>query len=83
MAVAFPFLVTVSRLADGSQIQTRANTVFDATLNAFRRLMFAARDLETCRADIGSLQAAADGETARLTGDLFRVMASPAFSAES
>ena len=56
--------------------------VFDATLNAFRRLMFAARDPDQCRADIGRLQAAADGDTARLTGDLFGVMASPAFSAD-
>jgi GR25 family glycosyltransferase involved in LPS biosynthesis len=82
MAVAFPFLATVSSLADGSQIQTRGDGVFDATLNAFRRLMFAARDLEQCRADIGRLQATAEGDTAQLTGALFSVVASPAFSAE-
>ncbi len=81
MAVAFPFLATVSSLADGSQIQTRDGGVFDATLNAFRRLMFAARDVDQCRADIARLEAAADGETALLTGALFSVMASPAFSA--
>jgi len=82
MAVAFPFLATVSSLADGSQIQTRGDGVFDATLNAFRRLMFVARDVEQCRADIARLQAGVEGDTARLTGALFSVMASPAFSAE-
>ncbi len=55
--------------------------MFDATLNTFRRLMFAARDLDQCRADVARLQAAAEGDTAQLTGALFSVMASPAFSA--
>lgn len=82
MAVAFPFLTTVSRAADASQIQTRTDPLFDATLNAFRRLLFVDRDLEACRADIGRLQATADSDTARLTGAVFSVMASPGFSPE-
>jgi GR25 family glycosyltransferase involved in LPS biosynthesis len=83
MAVAFPFVTTVAALAEGSQVQDRDGGVFDATLNAFRRLMYVGRDLEACRADIARLQAtAASGDTTRLTGDLFSVMASPAFSAD-
>jgi GR25 family glycosyltransferase involved in LPS biosynthesis len=81
MAVAFPFVTTVSRLADTSQIQLREDRVFDPTLNAFRRLMYVARDLDQCRAEIEDLRAHADGDTARLTGDLFSVMVSPAFVA--
>ncbi|MBS0334049.1 MAG: glycosyltransferase family 25 protein [Proteobacteria bacterium] len=83
MAVAFPFVTTVSRHADGSQVQARENPVFDATLNAFRRLMYVDRDLDQCRADIERLQKAAAGsDTARLTGALFGVMATPAFGAQ-
>ena len=82
MAVAFPFLTTVSILAESSQIQTRENPLFDASLNAFRRLMFVARDLDQCRAEIERLQSLADSDTARLTGAIFSAMATPAFAAE-
>jgi hypothetical protein len=44
--------------------------------------MFAGRDVDQCRADVARLQAAAEGETAQLTGALFSVMASSLFSAE-
>lgn len=80
MAVAFPFVTTVSRRADASQIQTRSDPTFDTTLNAFRRLMFVGRDLEASRAEIEHLQTLADSDTARLTGAVFSVMASPGFS---
>jgi Glycosyltransferase family 25 (LPS biosynthesis protein) len=77
-AVAFPFLTTVSPDADGSQIQAENTAVFDTTLNAFRRLMYVARDLDQCRADAGRLAAHTD-EAARMIGAVFATIVSPAF----
>ena len=69
-AVAFPFVTTLAPSADSSQIQGGDTAVFDATLNAFRRLMFAARDLDQCRADAERLAAHTD-EASRLVGGVF------------
>jgi hypothetical protein len=77
-AVAFPFLTGLSPEADGSQIQTKDTAVFDATLNAYRRLMYVARDLDQCRADAARLAAHTD-EAARMVGGVFAAVVSPAF----
>lgn len=77
-AVCFPFLTTLSALADGSQIQSGDSAVFDATLNAYRRLMYVDRDLDRCRADGLRLAAHAD-EAQRLVGGVFAAIVSPAF----
>jgi GR25 family glycosyltransferase involved in LPS biosynthesis len=77
-AVAFPFLTTLSPQADGSQIQGAEAAVFDSTLNAYRRLMYVARDLDQCRADAERLAVRTD-ETARLVGGVFAAIVSPAF----
>jgi GR25 family glycosyltransferase involved in LPS biosynthesis len=79
MAVAFPFLTSVSALADGSQIQGADTQVFDTTLNAFRRLMYVARDLDQCRRDAERLQDLTIGDTASMAGDIFATIVSPAF----
>jgi hypothetical protein len=79
MAVVFPFLTTVSALADGSQIQGDDAAVFDRTLNAYRRLMYVARDLDQCRADAARLRQANTDEASRLVGDIFATIVSPAF----
>ena len=77
-AVCFPFLTTLSPLADGSQIQASDTAVFDATLNAYRRLMFVDRDLDQCRRDAEHLAAHTD-EASRLVGGVFAAIVSPAF----
>jgi GR25 family glycosyltransferase involved in LPS biosynthesis len=79
MGVCFPFLTSPAASAGSSQIQPDAATVFDGTLNAFRRLMAVSRDVDQCRADAQQLTALATDETARLTGAVFAAMASPAF----
>jgi GR25 family glycosyltransferase involved in LPS biosynthesis len=77
-AVAFPFLTTLAPAADASQIQASDTAVFDATLNAYRRLMYVDRDLGQCRLDAERL-AAHTGEAARLVGGVFAAIVSPAF----
>jgi glycosyl transferase family 25 len=77
-AVCFPFLTTLSALADGSQIQDDDSAVFDATLNAYRRLMYVDRDLDRCRRDAERLATQTD-EAARLVGGVFAAIVSPAF----
>jgi GR25 family glycosyltransferase involved in LPS biosynthesis len=78
-AVAFPFLTSLSPQADGSQIQGGEARVFDTTLNAYRRLMYVARDLDQCRADAERLCAANGDEASRMVGDVFATIVSPAF----
>ncbi|HXA38841.1 MAG TPA: glycosyltransferase family 25 protein [Phenylobacterium sp.] len=77
-AVVFPFITSLSAEADGSQIQGDDTAVFDRTLNAYRRLMYVARDLDRCRADAQRLAAHTD-EAARLVGAVFAAVVSPAF----
>jgi hypothetical protein len=77
-AVAFPFVTTLAPSADSSQIQVGDTAVFDATLNAYRRLMYVARDLDHCRADAERLAAHTD-EASRLVGAVFATIVSPAF----
>ncbi|MGZ3378491.1 MAG: glycosyltransferase family 25 protein [Phenylobacterium sp.] len=80
-AVIFPFVTSLSAQADGSQIQESATAVFDATLNAYRRLMYVARDLDQCLADAQRL-AGHTNEAARLVGGVFAAIVSPAFPLE-
>jgi GR25 family glycosyltransferase involved in LPS biosynthesis len=77
-AVVFPFVTSLSPEADGSQIQSGETAVFDQTLNAYRRLMYVARDLDQCRADADRLAAHAD-EASRMVGGVFATIVSPAF----
>ena len=77
-AVVFPFVTTLAPSADSSQIQGGDTAVFDATLNAYRRLMYVARDLDQCRADAERLAAHTD-EASRLVGGVFATIVSPAF----
>jgi GR25 family glycosyltransferase involved in LPS biosynthesis len=79
MGVVFPFVTTVSAAADASQIQAGDGAVFDATLAAFRRLMFIDRDLDQCRRDTDRLTAAHTDEAARMVGAIFATIVSPAF----
>jgi len=78
-AVCFPFVTTVSALADQSQIQGREVAVFDQTLNVFRRLMYAERDLPRCLDDALRLQAAHADSAAQAVGAIFATIVSPAF----
>lgn len=79
MGVCFPYLTTVSPLADRSQIQAGSDLVFDETLSAFRRLMFVERDLEQCRRDAARLRAAHGDEVSEMVGTVFGTLVSPAF----
>ena len=76
--VCFPFLTSLSPLADGSQIQAGDTAVFDATLNAYRRLMYVDRDLAVCRADAQRL-GAHTSEASRMVGGVFAAIVAPAF----
>lgn len=78
MAACFPFVTTVAEHADTSQIQGVEHAFFDQTLNAYRRLMYADRDLETCRRDAERL-AARSGEVSSMVGTIFAAIASPSF----
>ena len=78
ICLAFPFLTTVSPLAEASQIRDGSD-FFGNTLNAFRRLMYVDRDLERCRLDMAHLRSANGNETARMVGDIFAAIVSPAF----
>jgi glycosyl transferase family 25 len=80
-AVCFPFLTTLAPQADASQIQAKETAVFDATLNAYRRLMYVARDLDRCRTDAQRL-AAHTNEASRLVGSVFATIVSPEFPLE-
>jgi GR25 family glycosyltransferase involved in LPS biosynthesis len=77
-AIVFPFVTSLSALADGSQIQGGETAVFDRTLNAYRRLMYVARDLDQGRADAERLAEHTD-EASRLVGAVFAAIVSPAF----
>lgn len=77
-AVVFPFVTSLSPQADGSQIQGGDTAVFDQTLNAYRRLMYVARDLDQCRADAERLAAHTD-DASRMVGGVFAAIVSPAF----
>jgi GR25 family glycosyltransferase involved in LPS biosynthesis len=77
--VCFPFLTAPSADADASQIQPDHVDLRQATLHAFRRLMFVDRDLEACRAEIGRLQARHGDEGAALAGGIFAALMSRDF----
>jgi GR25 family glycosyltransferase involved in LPS biosynthesis len=62
----FPFLTTISSQAEISQIQVVGSAVFDPSMNAFRRLMFVARDDEGIRAEVGRLVELNTNETLQL-----------------
>lgn len=78
MAACFPFATTLGPQGDASQIQGTEHAVFDRTLNAYRRLMYADRDLAACRQNIAGLEAGCD-ETSRMVGAVFAAIVSPAF----
>jgi GR25 family glycosyltransferase involved in LPS biosynthesis len=77
--VCFPFLTAPSADAEASQIQPDHVDLRQATLHAFRRLMFVDRDLEACRAEIGRLQARHGDEGATLAGGIFAALMSRDF----
>jgi GR25 family glycosyltransferase involved in LPS biosynthesis len=72
----FPFLTAPSADADVSAIQPSRLQLRDQMINAFRRLMFADRDLEASRADIAALAAAHADPAALLIGGVFATMVS-------
>jgi hypothetical protein len=78
MAACFPFATTLGAQADASQIQGTEHAVFDRTLNAYRRLMYADRDLAACREDTARLAAGCD-EVSAMVGTIFAAIVSPAF----
>ncbi|WP_374468311.1 hypothetical protein [Phenylobacterium sp.] len=76
---AFPFLTAPSEDADRSQIQGADADLRQATLHAFRRLMFVDRDLAGSRAEMARLTAAHGDEGAKLMGAVFAALISEAF----
>jgi GR25 family glycosyltransferase involved in LPS biosynthesis len=66
----FPFLTSVSPLGSVSQIQDTGHEAFGASMDAFRRLIFVARDDEAIRAEIGRLSARSANETMNLMGPI-------------
>lgn len=77
--VAVPFLTTPGAAADTSSIQSADTDLREAITHAFRRLMFADRDLATLRGEVVRIDAAHDDEGARMFGALMAAMASGAF----
>ena len=70
----FPFLTAPSADADASTIQPTPLQLREQMINAFRRLMFADRDLEASRRDIAALEAAHADPAAVLIGGVFGTM---------
>lgn len=77
--VAVPFLTTPAAGADTSSIQSAETDLREAVTHAFRRLMFADRDLSALRGEVARIDAAHDDDGARLFGALMGAMASGAF----
>jgi len=82
MGVCFPYVTTVADHADASQIEA-TSAVIGRTLNAFRRLMFVARDLPALRREVDQLQADYADDASRVMGGIFAAIASPAFPRDS
>lgn len=76
---AFPFLTAPSADADRSQIQADSVDLRQATLHAFRRLMFVDRELAASQAEMQRLTAAHGDEGAALMGAVFAALISQAF----
>lgn len=77
--VALPFLTMPAVAADASSIQSAETDLREAVTHAFRRLMFADRDLTALRGEVARIDAAHDDEGARMFGALMAAMASGAF----
>jgi hypothetical protein len=82
VASGFPFLTAPGPASAVSQMQEVREPVFDATVNAFRRLMWIDRDLDVCRRDAEALRAVYDNDTAVLASSIFGAIVSPAFPME-
>jgi GR25 family glycosyltransferase involved in LPS biosynthesis len=82
LGCAFPFVTRLSAHAEESQLQEEAAPLFDRTLNAWRRLMAVDRDLDAMAAEIRALSGAVATDESRLVGDIFGVIAAPAFPIE-
>lgn len=78
LGMCFPFVTRLAPSADSSQIAD-GPALFDRTLNAFRRLMAAERDVGECEREIAALPLGEANDTARLTGAVFAAMLSPTF----
>jgi GR25 family glycosyltransferase involved in LPS biosynthesis len=74
--VAFPFLTTVSPLANQSSIQPRDGAFLDRILNGFRRSVWVERDLDQAMAELASLRNTGDGREMSVFGTLFGAMLS-------
>ncbi|HEY8617660.1 hypothetical protein [Phenylobacterium sp.] len=79
---AFPFLTAPSADADRSQIQSEQVDLRQATLHAFRRLMFVDRDLAASGQEMQRLGAAHGDAGASLMGAVFAALISEAFPDE-
>lgn len=77
--VAFPFLTAPSPHANISSIQPDRAHRRDMTFLAYRRLMFAGRDLETCREELSTLESVLDDKHARLVGKVLGAFTSERF----
>lgn len=76
----FPFLTAPSADADVSAIQPTRLQLRERMINAFRRLMFADRDLVASRDDIAALEALHGDEAAILVGGVFATMVAQALN---
>jgi hypothetical protein len=76
---AFPFLTAPSADADRSQIQADSVDLRQATLHAFRRLMFVDRDPEASRQEMRRLTDQHGDEGAALMGAVFAALISERF----
>jgi hypothetical protein len=77
--VAFPFLTAPNPHANISSIQPDRTHRRDMAFLAYRRLMFAGRDVEACREELSTLERALDDEHARLVGKVLGAMTSERF----
>ena len=74
--VLFPFVTTVSHLAEQTSIQASGGALLDAILNGFRRAMWADRDLDRAAADLAPLREACGSRETAVFGTLFEAMLS-------
>jgi hypothetical protein len=72
----FPFLTTVSGLADQSSIQAADGALLDVILNEFRRLVWVERDLGQAAARVAPLRQACGSAETAVFGTLFEAMLS-------
>jgi GR25 family glycosyltransferase involved in LPS biosynthesis len=82
MGACFPYVTTVAAHAETSQIQATSAAI-GRTLNAFRRLMYVARDLPALRHEAEQLQADYADDASMVMGGIFAAIASPAFPSDS